>query len=73
VEYGSVTPFAVMNDTAGRVAVVLDSALMQHDTLNFHPLTNTMTTTIDRDGLLKFLEATGHSPRIIAVSDSGGT
>jgi Ala-tRNA(Pro) deacylase len=72
VEYGSVTPFAVMNDTTGRVAVVLDSALMQHHTLNFHPLTNTMTTTIDRDGLLKFLEATGHSPRIIAVSDRGG-
>jgi Ala-tRNA(Pro) deacylase len=36
--------------------------------LNFHPLTNTGTTTISRDGLVKFLEATGHPPRIEPVS-----
>jgi hypothetical protein len=29
---------------------------------------NTRTTTISRDGLLKFLQATGHVPRIEAVS-----
>jgi hypothetical protein len=29
---------------------------------------NTGTTTISRDGLLKFLEATGHKPRIEGVS-----
>jgi Ala-tRNA(Pro) deacylase len=68
VEPGSVTPFAAINDTAGRVTVVLDAAMMAHDVLNFHPLVNTATTTISRDGLLKFLEATGHRPRIEAVS-----
>jgi Ala-tRNA(Pro) deacylase len=68
---GSVTPFAVINDTARRVTVVLDAALMTHAVLNFHPLVNTGTTTISRDGLLKFLAATGHPPRIEAVS--GGT
>jgi len=68
VEPGSVTPFAAMNDTAGRVTVVLDAAMMAHDVLNFHPLRNTATTTIARDGLVKFLEATGHKPRIEAVS-----
>ena len=68
VEPGSVTPFAVMNDTAGRVTVVLDAAMMAHDVLNFHPLRNTATTTISRDGLVKFLEATGHRPRIEPVS-----
>jgi len=68
VEPGSVTPFAVMNDTACRVTVVLDAAMMAHDVLNFHPLVNTGTTTISRQGLLKFLEATGHRPRIEAVS-----
>jgi Ala-tRNA(Pro) deacylase len=57
-----------MNDTAGRVAVVLDAAMMAHDVLNFHPLRNTATTTIARDDLVKFLEATGHRPRIEAVS-----
>ena len=68
VEPGSVTPFAVMNDTACRVTVVLDAAMMAHDVLNFHPLRNTATTTISRGGLVTFLEATGHKPRIEPVS-----
>jgi Ala-tRNA(Pro) deacylase len=68
VEPGSVTPFSVINDRAGRVTVVLDAALTAYDLLNFHPLVNTGTTTISREGLLKFLELTGHRPRIEAVS-----
>jgi Ala-tRNA(Pro) deacylase len=68
VEPGSVTPFAVINDTGRRVTVVLDSALLAHDALNFHPLRNTSTTTISREGLLRFLEAVGHPPRIEPTS-----
>ncbi len=68
VEPGSVTPFAAINDKAGRVTVILDAAMMANEVLNFHPLTNTGTTTISREGLLKFLEATGHPPRIAPVS-----
>ncbi len=68
VEPGSVTPFAVINDTACRVTVVLDAAMMAYPALNFHPLVNTGTTTISREGLLKFLEATGHLPRIAPVA-----
>jgi Ala-tRNA(Pro) deacylase len=68
VEPGAVTPFAAINDTEGRVTVVLDDAMMRHATLNYHPLVNTMTTTIGRDDLLKFLQAAGHTPRILALS-----
>jgi len=68
---GSVTPFAVINDTARRVTVVLDAAMMAHPVLNFHPLVNTGTTTISREGLLKFLESTGHLPRIEPISNPG--
>jgi Ala-tRNA(Pro) deacylase len=68
VEPGSVTPFAAINDTALRVTVVLDTAMMANQVLNFHPLTNTGTTTISQQGLLRFLEATGHKPRIEPVS-----
>jgi Ala-tRNA(Pro) deacylase len=68
VEPGSVTPFGAVNDTEGRVTVVLDAAMMDYDTLNYHPLLNTMTTTIARGDLVKFLEATGHPPRIERVS-----
>jgi Ala-tRNA(Pro) deacylase len=69
---GSVTPFAVINDKECRVSVVLDAALMAHETLNFHPLVNTATTTISRDGLLKFLTATSHSPRLEVLSAAEG-
>jgi Ala-tRNA(Pro) deacylase len=68
VEPGSVTPFSVINDKTGRVTVVLDAAMMEYEVLNYHPLLNTGTTTISREDLLKFLEATGHKPRIEAVS-----
>jgi Ala-tRNA(Pro) deacylase len=70
VEPGSVTPFAAINDKDGRVTVVLDATMMREPALNFHPLVNTGTTTISREGLLKFLEATGHPPRIEAVSQA---
>ncbi len=68
VEPGAVTPFGAINDTQGRVTVVLDAAMMEHDTLNFHPLVNVMTTAILRDDLVKFLRSTGHEPRIERVS-----
>jgi Ala-tRNA(Pro) deacylase len=68
VEPGAVTPFGAINDTEARVTVMLDAAMMEHATLNFHPLVNTMTTSIARDDLVKFLESTGHMPRIERVS-----
>ena len=68
VEPGSVTPFGAINDTQGRVTVVLDATMMGHKALNYHQLVNTMTTSIDRDDLVKFLESTGHTPRIERLS-----
>ena len=68
VEPGSVTPFGAINDTASKVNVVLDAAMMKHAILNYHPLVNTMTTSIGSADLLKFLKATGHEPRIETLS-----
>ncbi len=68
VEPGSVTPFGAINDAEGRVTVVLDAAMMEHETLNYHPLVNVMTTSINREDLVKFLESTGHMPRIERLS-----
>ena len=68
VEPGSVTPFGALNDRDRRVTVVLDAAMMAQPTLNFHPLVNTMTTSIGRDDLVRFLVATGHPPRIEPVA-----
>jgi Ala-tRNA(Pro) deacylase len=68
VDPGAVTPFGATNDAEARVTVVLDASMMQHETLNYHPLVNTMTTSIGREDLVKFLESTGHVPRIERVS-----
>jgi Ala-tRNA(Pro) deacylase len=64
VEPGAVTPLAAMNDHDRRVSVVLDAELMGHEIVNCHPLVNTMTISMAAPDLLRFLEATGHRPRI---------
>jgi len=69
VEPGSVTPFAAINDVARKVVIVLDTAMLVHDVLNYHPLVNTMTTSITRTGLMKFLRACGHEARIETASE----
>lgn len=65
---GAVTTFGAINDTDGRVSVVLDEALMRHDMINVHPLSNTATTSIKAADLVRFLRATGHEPAILKVS-----
>jgi Ala-tRNA(Pro) deacylase len=67
VRPGAVTPFGAINDAAGRVTVVLDSELMAHARVNFHPLVNTRTTGLTPSGLLAFLRATGHEPIVTAL------
>ena len=65
---GAVTPFAVINDILGKVTVVLDLALVSAPKVNFHPLINSRTTTVDSAGLLAFLQAQDHDPLIIDFS-----
>lgn len=68
VKPGSVTPFGAIADRENRVTVILDAAMMEHAVLNYHPLENTATTSIDRADLVRFLQATGHEPQILPVS-----
>ena len=67
---GSVTPFALVNDVAHRVTVILDADMMRYERLNYHPLANTATTNIARDDLLRFIRSCGHEPRIVAVASA---
>jgi Ala-tRNA(Pro) deacylase len=69
---GSVTAFALINDREGRVTFVLDRALMRHDIINCHPLTNTATTSIARDDLLRFIRSCGHEPQVVELSEESG-
>jgi Ala-tRNA(Pro) deacylase len=59
---GSVTPLAMINAAPGRLTVVLDAALLEHDPVNFHPLRNDATTSLSPAGLLAFLRNLSHAP-----------
>ena len=67
VEPGSVTPFALINDTEVKMNVVLDAEMMAFDMLNYHPLQNTATTSITPNDLLQFIRSCGHEPTIVAL------
>jgi len=62
---GSVTFFAIMNDKAARVQLVLDKALFDHDIINFHPLENTATTAFKSADMEAFARDTSHEPIIM--------
>jgi len=63
VEPGSVTQFAVINDTGHQVTLVLDRGMQAAGLVNAHPLTNSMTSAISLADLQRFFEATGHPAR----------
>ena len=70
VKAGSVTAFALINDPGRQVTLVLDAALLACDVVNFHPLTNTATTAVSRDGFLAFLAALDVTPIVVDFSRS---
>jgi Ala-tRNA(Pro) deacylase len=66
---GAVTPFALANETAHVVEeVVVDTALMGHEAVWFHPLENTASTAIAPRDLLKFIRACGFEPRLVDLA-----
>lgn len=62
---GSVSPLALVNDAGRAVRFFLEKKLMRHDILNVHPLVNTRTSSIARDDLLRYVEATGHEVAVL--------
>jgi Ala-tRNA(Pro) deacylase len=68
VEPGSVTPFALINDTEKRVTVILDAHMMASEVANYHPLVNTATTSIRTADLRRFLDGLGHEIRVIDLT-----
>lgn len=68
VKPGSVTPLAILNDTAKKVTLILEKAMMNEEIINIHPLDNTMTVGIPPQELIKILENKGISPQITDLS-----
>lgn len=68
IEPGSVSLLALVNDSDRRVEVFMDRELWQGAAaLQAHPLVNTATLVISRDGIERFLRATGHELRLVSV------
>jgi Ala-tRNA(Pro) deacylase len=66
VEPGSVTPFGLVNAAPGTARAVFDRHLMEDfEWVNFHPLTNAMTTALRPADLLRFLHHLGHTPELV--------
>lgn len=68
VRPGSVTPFALLNDTARRVTFLWDASLDHEDHVAAHPLHNEATTIIRRTDLLTMLARVGHVAHPIDLS-----
>ena len=67
---GAVSLLALLNDREHRVELVVDSGTWNADAIQCHPLDNAATLVIPREGMRRFVEATGHRPHVIAVPAS---
>jgi Ala-tRNA(Pro) deacylase len=69
VDPGSVSLLAVVNDAAHNVKVAIDRVLWNAPAFQFHPLVNTATLVIPKQGIVRFLDGTGHEPVIVDVPE----
>ena len=56
IEPGSVSPFALLNDTKKQVEFYLDRSFLDSETVSFHPLINTATVNISPQNLIELIE-----------------
>ena len=55
IKPGSVSPFALLNDEGGQVDFYLEQTLYESKFVNFHPLINTLTITIETKRFIEFM------------------
>jgi Ala-tRNA(Pro) deacylase len=67
---GSVTPLALVNDTAHQVRFALDRALAEQEHIVCHPLVNTASLSLRTADLLRLLDALGVIPAIVDLDAS---
>ena len=66
---GSVSPFALMNDTQNAISFFLEKKLYDSKFLNFHPLVNTLTITIETSEFIKFMIENNKKIHIFSLTD----
>ena len=65
---GAVSPMGLLNDTEGRVRLLVDSDLPRSPRVAFHPCVNTATVTLPTQDFFNiFLPHTGHIPTMVSL------
>lgn len=64
---GAVSIMSLVNDTEGKVEVLIDEDLWRAEAIQCHPLINTATLVIPMEGIQNFLAATNHSPKLVRI------
>lgn len=67
VDPGSVTLLGLLHDADGRVQVIIDEDVWKHDSIQCHPLVNTATLVIPREGMERFFKETRHEFQVLDV------
>lgn len=67
VSRGSVTPMGLINDTQKKVEYYMDRDFETSQRICFHPNTNTMTMTLERDSFMDFLTSLQREIRWIDI------
>jgi Ala-tRNA(Pro) deacylase len=67
VSAGTVTPLALTHDTDHQITVVIDASIDHHDTVGFHPNTNTATLMIAYEDFEKLLAYLGYDPVYLSL------
>lgn len=64
---GSVTPYALINDSQKVIDFILDKDFLQSEVVNFHPLRNDMTIEMPLKHFLEFFKIINHVPNIVEI------
>lgn len=68
IRTGSLSPFALVNDEANQVRLVMDTDLANESDFLFHPLENNASVLLSRSGLDSFLAGIEHPAQWLALA-----
>ena len=66
---GSVTPFALLNNTENNIDLYLEDKMHESEYINFHPLTNKATVTIKSKDFIEFMIENNKKIHIFSTSN----
>ena len=69
IKPGSVSPYALLNDKKNKVDFYMDEKLIKSDIINFHPLINTITITINTKDFINFIIDNGKKINIFSLEN----